>query len=249
MRPSAVIALIGALSVLPARAASEGETPTVIYRWLIGERWVRERGPEGPADVNNNFSFTTGAEIVFGRWRAGYNFSNYPGYGYPRHGAAVQEHEFYGAVVLRGGRGYSWRLAAGPILSRANISEGGVEPMPTLGKSSFFLRPSAATELAWFPTRRQTLAGRLRYRRRIKAANWSYRPSSYGLSCDSLEARASWKYVLWPVFSADVVAAAVRDGTARGFGPHYMGEVYPPATELHLYAGGTFYLSALAKRR
>jgi hypothetical protein len=249
MRPAAVVALIGALSISAARAASEGKTPTVIYRWLIGERWVREKGPDGPADVNNNFSFTAGAEIVFGRWGAGYNFSNYPGYGYPGHGAAVQEHEFYGAVVLAGGRGYSWRLAAGPILSRANFTEEGVEPMPGFGKSSFFLRPSAATELAWFPNRRQTLGGRLRYRRRVKAANWSYRPSSYGLSCDSLEARASWKFFPWPVFSADVVAAAVRDGAARGFGPYCMGEVYPPATEFHLYAGGTFYLSALAERR
>ncbi len=242
-RPAAVIALIGALSILAARAASEAKTPTVIYRWLIGERWVRERGPEGPADVNNNFSFTTGAEIVFGRWHAGYNFSNYPGYGYPRHRAAVQEHEFFAGLSLAEEGRFSCRLRAGPIIARANFTERGVEPVPTFGKSSLFLRPSVAGEAGWRASRRVAFDGRLRYRRRVKPANWSFAPSSFGLSCHSWESVASVRYSPWPIVSADVAAVVVYDGPARGFGAGYAGETYPPATELHLYAGGTFYLA------
>jgi hypothetical protein len=178
--------------VTVAAAADGGQpgAPAFAYRFLVGERWVRDAPADvGVACINHNFSFVAAAEIAFGRWYAGYSFLNNPGFGYPRHPASVQEHEFVAGLSLADEGRFSCRLRAGPIIARANFTERGVEPALTFGKSSFFLRPSVAGEAVWRASRRVTCDGRLRYRRRVKPANWSYAPSSLGLSCDSTRDR------------------------------------------------------------
>jgi len=246
MRVAPGILLLSAI----AAAASGGQrgAPAFTYRFLVGERWVRDAPAGLDPRINHNLSFIVGAEVAVGRWFAGYSFLHNPGFGYPRHPAAVEEHEFFSGLSLTEGSRFTWRLRPGAIIARANFTERGVEPLPTFGKSSLFVRPSVAGEAVWRAGRRVNFEGRLRYRRRVKPANWSYAPSSFGLSCDSWESMAPVRYTPWPIVSADVAAAVVRDGLARGFGSGYAGETYPPATEFHVYAGGTFYLGVWGAR-
>lgn len=229
------------MTVAAAAGGGQPGAPSFVYRCRAGERWIRDApADESVVNVNHNFSFIVAAEVVSGRWYAGYSYLNNPGFGYPRHPASVQEHEFFGGLSLAEKGRFSCWLRAGPIIARANFTERGVEPILTFGKSSSFLRPSVAGEAVWRASRRVTCDGRLRYRRRVKPANWSYAPSSLGLNCNSWEGTASVRYSPWRIFSVDVAAVVVCDGRAKGFGAGYAGETYPPAAEFHIYAGGTF---------